>query len=133
MEQPTSEWPPMAEPEFGEDNLSIDGTFPISVVNIGSWGANNKPMAWIQSAGCAYCDRWAVGFYVGAERTGDGELFNCVERRLELTLVYACDQHQDTAAHELVEKYGSATNQLDLDLPHAVERRVWRRSDADPA
>lgn len=120
MSNDTDQWPPMAEPEFGEDGYAIAGTTPISVVSIGAWGAHNKPAASIRSAGCAYCDRWAVDLYVGQASTRDGDFFNTVERRADFTLIYFCDQHQENASEELLEKYGSAGNWLDVDLAQKV-------------
>lgn len=122
---PDAQWPKMAESEFDAEGVGILGTSPTSIVNVGMWGANNQPSASIQSAGCAYCDRWAIDFYIGYRETVDGvPLFNTIHRRMETTLIYFCDRHSNAAANEILETHGGCSNSLNVfDLAHEVERQ----------
>lgn len=115
------QWPDMVEMEFGEDDFALPGTSPISLVTIGGSGKHNRPVAYVESAGCAYCNRWAVGFYEGTRVIADGPHDNSVHRRMSIELIYACDEHGERAVDELMETYDVCSNRLDLTLAMKVQ------------
>lgn len=125
-------WPKMAEPEYDADGKALEGTVPIVSLFLLGCGPHNEPIPAVEAAGCAYCDRWAVGYYASTRRTRDGALVKTVTRRMDITIVYACNLHLETASRDLVAEHGSAVTALSLDLAHKVGENAEKRPSQTP-
>lgn len=102
--------------EYDDEGVAILGTYPISIVRLSAWGADDEPMPTVTSAVCDVCGKWASNLWIaGKASTADDSVSHVRVSRREILHVYACPEHSEQVVDSLLEEYGMASNTYDPD------------------